>query len=498
MPEYKNRICENLIPDIVNPTPDYYCTWQTQLYATSNGQPKKQREIINENSLFCNKKPYGWAYFYEQARKDLIFVMDDSWDVPLNGDPDFYGSLVLNSEKFPSFTGENVTNEQALTLLSNKIKEIGWKGLGGWVCAQESPLFPEKAEEYWTKRLKWAESSGLIYWKVDWGAKAEDLEFRKMLSRLAHRYAPSVIIENAMLKESIPYSDTYRTYDVPAIFSIPMTMEKMREFLNAKALKNGFLGIINCEDEAYIAASLGCSMGVMRNPFIGNLPNGQPDPSFPDCHRRLKTKMAEIIRAVNFHKIAPAFGVDTEKTHYSNSVLTDTWAFENRDAEIESWWLEQATIKNCIDGNTVSKTACAAISRNMELPEVTADANGDIPFVTCAKNPNGVVSIATLGRTKEHKYYIPKCSIKIEVGNADTFGIFGEYEELIISFENNCTATKILVQDLAGNKSYDITDYVSVNNNKIIIAGDIIHSIGASNQDKNDTSEPGLLLKLLK
>ncbi len=68
----------NLIPDIVNPSPDYYCTWQTQLYATSDGKPPKQRESICEKSLFDKSKPNGWAYFYEKARKDLIIVMDDS------------------------------------------------------------------------------------------------------------------------------------------------------------------------------------------------------------------------------------------------------------------------------------------------------------------------------------------------------------------------------------------------------------------------------------
>lgn len=59
----------NLIPAVQNPSPDYYCTWQTQLYATSDGKPEKQRECICEKSLFDKEKPYGWAYFYETARR---------------------------------------------------------------------------------------------------------------------------------------------------------------------------------------------------------------------------------------------------------------------------------------------------------------------------------------------------------------------------------------------------------------------------------------------
>ena len=97
----------NLIPDIPNPTPDYYCTWQTQLYATSGGIPKMQRDIMGERQLFGTDKPYGWAYFYEKARKDLFLVMDDSWDVPEENDERYFGSLILDGSKFPESTGGN-------------------------------------------------------------------------------------------------------------------------------------------------------------------------------------------------------------------------------------------------------------------------------------------------------------------------------------------------------------------------------------------------------
>ena len=63
----------NLVPDIVNPSPDYYCTWQTQLYATCDGKPARQRAILGEKAFFDTEKPFGWAYFYEKARGDLFF-----------------------------------------------------------------------------------------------------------------------------------------------------------------------------------------------------------------------------------------------------------------------------------------------------------------------------------------------------------------------------------------------------------------------------------------
>ena len=75
------KIDINLVPDTVNMSPDYYCTWQTQLYATCDGKPAKQREIVSEKNLFGEEKPYGWANFYEQSRRDLFIVADDGWNV---------------------------------------------------------------------------------------------------------------------------------------------------------------------------------------------------------------------------------------------------------------------------------------------------------------------------------------------------------------------------------------------------------------------------------
>ncbi len=491
-----NKKCENLVPDIPNPTPDYYCTWQTQLYATSDGKPLKQRACIGERQLFDKEKPYGWAYFYEKARQDLIFVMDDSWDVPLNGDSEYYGTLVLNKEKFPSFVDDKSDSADAMKALNEKIKSIGWKSVGAWICANKSSRYPDVDEyKYFIERLKLSEYAGWGYWKVDWGYHASDFEFRKRLSKEAHKHAPSVIIEHAIVKEIIPYSDAYRTYDVPAIMSIPMTMDKMHEFLDIAPCENEFSSIINCEDEVYIAASLGCSMGIMRNPYAGNLPNGKPDPSFPDCHRRLKTKLTEITRAVRWHKIAPAFGVDNENTYFSDTLLTDTWVFEDKEAEIEEWWLKKPQIALCMNGNTLTKTGCAAISRNMNLPIILPDDNGDVPYVTAAKNPNGSVSIATVGRTRNRRYWIPECTIEIEVGNADTFGVFGEYKKLVLVFAEKCDFSKILAQDLASDFSYDITDFVDFEENKAMISGDIIHNIGTFEQSSKDTSEPGVVIK---
>ena len=485
----------NLIPDTQNVTPDYYCTWQTQLYATNDGKPKGQRAIIGEKALFDREKPFGWAYFYEEVRKDLYIVMDDSWDVPPDNDLSYCGSLILNGDKFPSFVRSSSDNTEAMKKLSDKIKDLGWKGLGCWVCANESSRFKGDAsrEEYWIERLVQANDAGIAYWKVDWGEWGADAAFRKRLTELGRKYAPNLIIENAIVPEVIPFSDTFRTYDVPAIMSIPMTMEKIKSFASAPEPRSGNMCLLNCEDEAYISAACGFAMGIMRHPYSGAFINGKADMSFPQIHRNLKTKIYEIIRAVRFHKLSPAFALCGRDFKISEDLLCDTWRFENAEEEIEEWWLcNHAILENSAD-NVLTVKAPAIISRNTELPIVCRDDAGEAPFVVASRNPNGVYAVATLGRTAQRNYYIPRCDVIIDAGDSKTIGVFGEYKNLII--KTKLTNIKcILIQDLADDGAYDITDSVEIKDGEIIVCGDIISETGTTAQPKEDTSEPGAVI----
>lgn len=488
----------NLVPNIENKTPDYYCTWQTQLFATSNGRPPMQRKTICEKSLFDREKPYGWAYFHEKAQRDLLLIMDDSWDVPMDGNTNYYGSLILNEEKFSSFT-EGKTNAEALGALTKKVKDLGWKGLGGWVCAQESAFCDESPEKYWKKRLIEADEAGFAYWKVDWGKKDNDKEFRKMMTSLAEKYAPNLIIEHSFRKDVIPFSHIFRTYDVPAIMSIPMTMEKLAEYSNVPAPEKEGFGLIDCEDEAYIAAAGGFAMGIMRHPYVGVLPNGKADPSFPEFHRNIKSKQYEVIRAARFHRIAPAFPISSESTNISDLKLDDTWQFVNKEEEIEGWWLVHmgSIFRHISEDDLLTKTAPAAISRGCELPKVEPDEKGNIPYCMASKNPSGAYAIATLGRTLERDYFIPKCHITAQIEDAETVGIFGEYASLTLA-ANYSDATCVLMQDLAAESAYDITDEVEIKENKIVIPGELISRLGRSEQGEDDTSEPGVLVRIVR
>ena len=484
----------NLVPSCVNPSPDYYCTWQTQLYATSDGKPEGQRAIIGEKGLFDTEKPYGWAYFYEKARGDLFIVMDDSWDVPPSGDEGYFGSLILDAEKFPESTRGAQSNEEALSRLVKRMEALGWKGLGGWVCAQEAPIEGECAsqKERWREKILEAERAGFSYWKVDWGKWGHDAAFRRMICDLKTELSVRLTVEQAMMNEVIPYADAFRTYDVPAIMSIPMTMTKLADILREAPEA----GIINCEDEVYIAAAGGFSMGVMRHPYEGCFPNGEKDMSFPSVHRSLKTKMTEVTRAVRWHRIAPAFSVGAGKTLISEQMLVDSWCFESLKDELEAWWLDVPTIRDFLKDGVLSKSAPAQLTRGTAPAEVLCDGEGRAPFIVTAKNPSGALSVATLGRTHGRTYGIPRCDVSLCIGDAHTVGVFGEYKSLrLLGVKEGVKS--VLMQDLADDVAYDVTDLVSLADGVLTVGGDLISKIGTLSNPVGDTSEPGALIKLV-
>lgn len=486
---------QNLVPDRVNPSPDYYCTWQTQLFATCNGGPAAQRIVIGEDALFGAEKPFGWSRFYASARCDLFLVMDDSWDVPPDGNSRFYGSLIPDPQKFPQATAGNVSPSVALGRLTERIRSAGWKGLGGWVCAQEPKDFSGEPETHWRDRLMVAAESGFAYWKVDWGKHCEDADFRRRLTALGHEIAPGLTIEHAITTKAIPHADVFRTYDVPAILSIPMTMRKLANLFPQEKPDSGCRELLNCEDEAYLAAAGGFTMGIMRHPYTGALPDGRPDPSFPALHRNLKTKMQEITRAVRWHRLAPAFGCAEEPFFADTAELCDTWHFEDPDAEMENWWFQNPLLGGVRD-NTVTAAAPARLSRGCPLPSVTPDKDGCVPYVVAAKNPNGACSIATLGRTWGRTYRIPTCDIALQIGNARTVGAFGDYANLTLETDGTGIQT-VLMQDLAADTAYDITDEVRFSGNRLTIPGALIRRIGTESQPVGDTSEPGVVIQLI-
>ncbi|MDE6424309.1 MAG: hypothetical protein K2K95_12945 [Muribaculaceae bacterium] len=127
-----------LVPSTPSQAPDYYCTWNLQGFVSGHtfGPGSNDfRAEMNEDNLFGTHKVYaenelkaidgveyrvdsryqGWLNHFPSIRQDLMFVMDDSWDIPSNSnstrphgmkyDTDSLASLPIDPTRFPYFEG---------------------------------------------------------------------------------------------------------------------------------------------------------------------------------------------------------------------------------------------------------------------------------------------------------------------------------------------------------------------------------------------------------
>ena len=170
--------------------------------------------------------------------------------------------------------------------------------------------------------------------------------------------------------ESGRQGDLYRTYDVAISVAIPETIFRIATFLAKDDPKDR--RIINCEDEVYIGAGIGCAYGIMRHPLADPMPNGKPDDFFKPSFRDVKRRLDEVTRAVRWHRIAQPFPKG-DKYVIDDGMLND---FK-------------------------SKPAPARIARGgMGLATVTLpDGSKEPPYVLCCRHPDGEIAVASIART---------------------------------------------------------------------------------------------------
>ena len=521
----------NLIPDKPGKTPNYWCTWGAQNYASTDEAFEYCVELkghfaiadtLTEKSLFHDP---GWAKYFQKVQKDMFILYDLGWDTPpgvdFDGERWRLGTLELVSEKFPSCTG---TPAERLWRLNELTKAAGWRGAAIWLASQapgdgkDDQFMPQdQLEQFWRTRAQWTRHAGIEYWKVDYGARGGEPEFRKMLTDIAAEQAPGLIVEHArgsgpvndeecpwdtkvfnrkgsyrtwgdgeVLEQAVTvaeFSDILRTYDVTAYFSIPTTLDRVAQILAEFSEKPGYSCILNCEDEPYIAAALGTAMGILRHPLWRNEPGIEYDPF------NFKNRIDEVTRAVRWHRIAPAFPVGSCKVTLDDNVLMDTWRFRKYD----SWatWLE---------GREVLQTAPARVARGLPLPEVTIPDAGPAPYVIASRNPNGAVAVATLHRVSPGRgAYYPLADVTVDVPHISApVGIFGRYRSLTLKFPADLGPCRIYAQDLAGDRAADITTEVNLGRSSITLPGRLIENIGLADASPGDLSEPALVLKIIK
>ena len=516
----------NLVPEEPSNNPSYWCTWGAQNYAIDSTTLKnatwgldghsRQANNLTEQAVFGEN---GWADILPEVRKDLILMFDLGWDIGRDIDFDkkrwLLGSLELAEDKSPSWTGSPM---ERLKKLNQLCIEKGWKGAGIWVAAHpvnynEKELSRTEIEDYYRERFKWSHEAGITYWKVDYGVHNGKDWYREMLTRLAEEHAPGLWVENCrngsplndyecpwdtkvyhesgeykqwgngnVLKkavEVIGYSHVFRTYDVTAHLSIPTTLDRVAQQLKVSSQKGANDCVINCEDEMYMGATLGCAVGIMRHPHWLHLEGNNYNPF------RVDKRMTEVTRAIKWQRIAPPFGVGAKEVVLSSNMLADNWTFKEGDTW--AYWV--------INRNIVQK-APGIVVRGIGLP--TVECEGEPPFVLASRHPNGAVAIATLPRIDSLRgYYFPHADITLHIEKSDTLiGVFGKYASLKLASEDLSMKCRIFAQDLAGKVATDITGNVKFKKGSILIPGQLIEEIGCSANKGEDLSEPGLVLKL--
>ncbi len=488
-----------------NQQKSYYCTWLAQNFiAEETGEERAAvrpqftgdqgancaRDKVNEYTVFGKD---GMAENPVKQRGDLYLVLDDGWDVPFDFDPyahkDYFGSLEVNEQRFPCAKGNPA---ERLKALNERTKSLGWKGIGIWVAAQSSGKdynspFSEADKEYWRERILWCKQAGVTYWKVDWGILEHDVAFRKFLTDTAQELYPELTIEQAICcppvngvterlqrgevgrfqddekisglsKQAVSFSEVFRTYDVTPQFSVASTLDRAAYLLPYAK------GYLNVEDELYLAAALGCQMGIMRSVYGKGLDDW-------DDSDRLK----EADAALFWQRIAPPFtGGNVE---ISKEILADEWTFQ----ENEFWYQP-------INGRTIHQGAPAAVSRNASLPEVSAGQTGAKPFVVCSLNQSGAYSVAVLPRTLNGKRaYVGGKVVCTLQRMPEQIALFGCAEGFEISWKEGKVESVTAVGLLGGN---EIEIPLSKEGNRFYINAEQINKIWKT----DDKSAPAVVI----
>lgn len=484
-------------------SPSYFCTWNAQvecakdagmrtretLFPGDQGVPE-YRDIIDERSVFGAA---GWATtLYPRERGSLYFLLDDGWDVPYGLDPwgrraemSEFGTHVLDARRFPSFPGAPA---ERLRVLNRRLMDVGWRGAGIWVACQcrgdrKDALRPADAtREELKRKLSESAKAGIDYWKVDWGIRDLDAEFRVLLSELARAYHPALHVEhkprfghpllpddfaassdNAFNRAVLGTGDVFRTYDVLEPLDLVSTLARVAAYSRIVD-RIGSRSLLNVEDALAVGATLGHTFGIMR--------------------RARTSGTAEVLRAVRWQQIAPAFGGNAAfPTRTSDLMLEERHLFGN-DA-----WHSPARGKTC------AQRAPATIARGLPLPEVRPDGT-DRPFVVAGRNPNGAVGVCLVPRLSDGAFVTPPATVALDVAASpgQAVALFGTAKALEL---RDAPATrKVYATDLADGEERDVTAQAVRRDGRLTLDGALLAKIGVERNGADDkTSRPGVRLR---
>lgn len=206
----------------------------------------------------------------------------------------------------------------------------------------------------------------------------------------------------------------FRSYDVTPGLSATTTLDRVQFLLQHTG------GIVNCEDELYIGAALGCSLGVMRSKFTQN------------------QRMDEVTAAIRWHAITPAFA--------GGAILTSTECKED-----SFYFDESATWYSPAHGKTVVQSAPCIVARNAPLPTVTGE---HLPYVLLSKSPDGNYGIGAIPVSSDVKSTEPPC-VSFAMDAGEFLGIFGWFEQVSVTLK--APPKKAYIQSLVRGEARELT-----------------------------------------
>ena len=513
-----SRLPGNLVPDSPCPTPSYWSTWGVQRLGDLDAarrqeafsRPDVAADRLTEASLFG---PEGWAQAFKPVRGDLILLLDRGWDQApgsaAGSGAKLPGSMEVSQTKFPSCTG---AAGQRLAKLSEKVRLLGWKGLG--VTASIQTPAGVASEPYLRSQLRTGHQSGALYWKLAPNGRI-GIRAQRDLSELAPGEAPNLVVESSfhwgplndqvntgqmlamagsgrfrtwgqgqMLETALEiaaFSRVFRTGEATLQLSIPTTLDRVAEILMRGGGDRGNDFLLNCEDEVYMAAALGCTMGVMRHPALRPPADGGVDP------RLLRYRITEVVRALRWQRIAPPWPVGYTRTDLDVVRLEDDWRLGSGD-----------TADSGAAGLMARQGAPARVARNTTLPAVSSSAA--LPYAVSSRHPNGATAVAALPRVFAGRGMVfGDADVSIEVEDPmRPVGVFGRFKSLTLDLIAPPAEYKVLAQDLASDTAVDITGRLSIAGSTLVIPGDLISRIGGSASPRDDQSDPGLVIQIFR
>ena len=520
-----------LIPGEGKNTASYWCSWRNQrlfmpnpfLHMRQYNIPehnKIQRDMLSDEFLFGKRGVL--VDHMQDIRKDMYVLLDDGWDIPFNDDYTAFGSLVLNEERFPY--GKESPAER-LAVLNEKILDLGYAGTALWVpmsCigeTKEQTFDKDAFRDYWIERAKWVDYAKIAYIKVDWGFHQRDVEYREILTDVIKKYAPNTKIEHAVLDSwfynpnndlkklanLMRISDAFRCYDVRFDFNAVTTLGRAACMLTLDCdMRSDCEGLINVGEEPYVAAALGCTMGIMSHPLLrGSIISLVPDDFENGISRRMTLKSEyhsfdNYQRALRWQRLAPATSFKKGETVHSSEWLEDSWTYEK---EPYPYTL------NDIVGKTIRQTAPQIVARGTSLPEIVRIPSHYKkpyePYVAASVNSKtGVYTIATLPRTIDRvmNCTTPAADIVARVVNADKcFAVFGVYNSLTLEFDKNIEGMRLFGGDMLLDEHGDITDLegVRIEGNTLTLDGELLSRLGLECAAFHDLSDPASVFKLV-